>query len=264
MSFIIDPYRFGLPPVLDVYPGAGAAYSVRKLRTAYNGNCIRVRRSSDNNEQDIGFNGTNLDTNVLSSFCGSGSGFVTTWYDQSGNNRNATQTTAVNQPKIYTSGNVDLLNAKPVLNFDGSNDILGISNFITGFNNLAVFMVQKTNNISTGISLNLIDAAEAIYLPWLNRSAYFYGSGNISTNVSTNRRLVSLYSNTTTAIINFNAVAGGSRANGTISWSGGHFIGSYPGLPSNVSYQELIIYITNQTTNVSGIEFNINNYFNIY
>lgn len=265
MSFIINPYRFGLPPLLDTYPGAAAAYSVRKLRTAYTGNCLRVRRSTDNAEQDIGFIGSDLDTVSLSAFCGLGNGFVTTWYDQSGNGKNAGQGAALSQPKIYSLGSVDLLNAKPVLNFDGSNDLLGINNFITGFNNLGIFMVQKTNSIASGISLNLIDASQAIYLPWFNGGGYFWGNGNISSSTTTNRRLVSLYSNNTTAIINFNAVASGSRANGTISWSGAHFIGSYgPSLFSNVSYQELIFYTTNQTSNVSGIEFNINNYYNIY
>ena len=41
--------------LLDTYPNAAAAYSVRKLRTAYTGSAIRVRRSSDNAEQNIGF-----------------------------------------------------------------------------------------------------------------------------------------------------------------------------------------------------------------
>ena len=48
--------------LLDLYPSAAAAYSVRKLRAAYTGNAIRVRRSSDNTEQNIGFDATgNLD-----------------------------------------------------------------------------------------------------------------------------------------------------------------------------------------------------------
>ena len=65
--------------LLDLYPSAAAAYSVRLLRSAYSGSAIRVRRSSDNTEQDIGFSGGNLDTSALTSFCGSGNGFVTTW-----------------------------------------------------------------------------------------------------------------------------------------------------------------------------------------
>ena len=77
--------------LLDTYPNAAAAYSLRKLRSAYTGYAIRVRRSSDNTEQDIGFSSTfGLDTSSLTSFCGAGNGFVTTWYDQSGNGNNGT------------------------------------------------------------------------------------------------------------------------------------------------------------------------------
>jgi hypothetical protein len=45
--------------LLDTYTGAAVAYSLRKLRTNYSGNAIRVRRSSDNTEQDFGFNDFN-------------------------------------------------------------------------------------------------------------------------------------------------------------------------------------------------------------
>lgn len=54
---------------LSVAPAV--AYSLRKLRNAYTGSAIRVRRSFDNAEQDIGFNGTNLDTTALQNFVGS-------------------------------------------------------------------------------------------------------------------------------------------------------------------------------------------------
>ena len=88
--------------LLDQYTAA-VAYSLRKLRTAYSGSAIRVRRSSDSAEQDIGFSGNNLDTTSLLSFCGAGDGFVTTWYDQVGSN-NAVQATAGLQPQIVASG----------------------------------------------------------------------------------------------------------------------------------------------------------------
>jgi len=112
------------PLLLDLYPSAAAAYSLRKLRTAYTGNAIRVRRSSDNAEQDIGFVNNVLDTSSLTTFCGGTNGFVTTWYDQSGNVRDIIQTTAANQPQIVSSGSVILENAKPCLKFDGSNDTI--------------------------------------------------------------------------------------------------------------------------------------------
>jgi hypothetical protein len=114
--------------LLDLYPSAAAAYSVRKLRGAYTGNAIRVRRSSDNTEQDIGFTALgNLDTTALTSFCSGTNGFVTTWYDQSGNGKNATQGTAANQPQIVSSGAVINVNSKPSVKFQDATDFLRFS-----------------------------------------------------------------------------------------------------------------------------------------
>jgi hypothetical protein len=56
--------------LLDTYPNAAVAYSLRQLRTAYTGAAIRVRRSSDNAEQDINFVSGDLDTQSLLDFVG--------------------------------------------------------------------------------------------------------------------------------------------------------------------------------------------------
>lgn len=80
---------------------ASVAYSVRKLSSTYAGYALRIRRSSDNAAQDIGFTaGGHLDTISLKTFVGSGNGFITTWYDQSGNNINLTQATTSQQPVL--------------------------------------------------------------------------------------------------------------------------------------------------------------------
>ena len=93
-----------LTGLLDTYPGAAAAYSLRLLDSDYAGSAIRVRRASDNTEQDIGFDGNgDLDTSALATFCAGTDGFVKTWYDQSGNANDATQTTTSAQPKVYDS-----------------------------------------------------------------------------------------------------------------------------------------------------------------
>lgn len=60
----------GASLLLDTYTGAAVAYSLRQLRTAYTGAAIRVRRSSDNAEQDINFVGGDLDTQGLLDFVG--------------------------------------------------------------------------------------------------------------------------------------------------------------------------------------------------
>ena len=106
-------------PLLDTYSGAAAAYSLRLLDSSYVGSAIRVRRSSDNTEQDIGFNVFGeLDTVSLLAFAGTGDAFVKTWYDQSGNSNDATQTATGSQPQIVSSGAVIVENGKPAVEFD--------------------------------------------------------------------------------------------------------------------------------------------------
>lgn len=113
----------GFTGLLDTYSGAAAAYSLRRLSSSYTGPLIRVRRSSDNTELDIGYTATgDLDTTALLAFTGANSGFVTTWYDQSGNSRNATQATSTAQPRIVNAGVVDTRSSKTAMLFDGTSD----------------------------------------------------------------------------------------------------------------------------------------------
>ena len=59
------------------------------------------------------------------------SAYVTTWYDQSGNNNHAVQATAANQPRIVNAGVLEVgTNGKPTLYFDGVNHRLSISNLL--------------------------------------------------------------------------------------------------------------------------------------
>lgn len=104
--------------LLASFPSAAAAYSVRRLSKSYTGYCMRIRRTSDNSTIDIGFLGDGtLDTSAITTFIGASSATVTTWYDQSGNGNNATQTTAANQPHIVNSGSIITTNSKPSIDF---------------------------------------------------------------------------------------------------------------------------------------------------
>lgn len=102
-------------------PGKQAvgAYSVRKLSSTYNGNAIRVRRT-DNAQLDIGFTAAgDLDQAALLGFVGTGNGFVVTWYDQSGNGKNVTQATAANQPRLVSSGVLEVNGTVAAIKFSG-------------------------------------------------------------------------------------------------------------------------------------------------
>lgn len=111
--------------ILDTYTGAGAAYGVRKLLNAYSGSCIRVVRSSDSTEQDIGFDGSgNLDTAALASFVGSNTGYVGKWYDQSGNGFDALAhnygVNTTTHPEIRISGTNQTLNSVIAIKISGT------------------------------------------------------------------------------------------------------------------------------------------------
>lgn len=107
--------------VLDgIGTAPAAAYSTRRLSSTYNGSALRVRRDSDNTEADIGFNtdGT-LNETALLAHVGAGSGFVSKWYDQSGQARDMAQATAASQPRIVNAGVIDRLSTRAAVRTDG-------------------------------------------------------------------------------------------------------------------------------------------------
>jgi hypothetical protein len=140
--------------LLDQYAGATAAYSLRKLRNAYSGDCIIVRRDGASpGSQAIGFNASGeLDTTSIISFCGSNNGFVTRWYDQVGSN-DLVQTSTTAQPKIYNGSSIEQLNSKPAMLLDGSNDSLvtsGNVNLNDNQNELIAAWVGSVTNLDSG------------------------------------------------------------------------------------------------------------------
>ena len=104
---------------------AAVAYSLRQLSSSYLGNAIQVRRSSDDATQDIGFdvNGE-LDTTTVLAFVGSNDGFVTIWYDQSGNNRDIVKLDINYQPKIVFSGAFKYIGGKVAIDFSGNKGLV--------------------------------------------------------------------------------------------------------------------------------------------
>jgi hypothetical protein len=259
--------------LLDVYPSAAAAYSLRKLRTDYTGSAIRVRRSSDNTEQDIYFDANgDLDTSSLTTFCGAGNGFVTTWYDQSGNSRNAVQTTASMQPQIVNAGVVYTnINSKPVIRLDGINDSLQSASFTTINPPYTAFLVNKW--ISTGVQPYLMDLGRDSAIGRIDLSIpakngiLFNGAIVNSTKLInfTDTLLWFVLPNGTSSNLSINnetIVSGGAgtRTSNQITF------GMYGGTSSNANsfYSEFILYPSNKTTNRTGIETNINSYYAIY
>lgn len=273
---IINPYVFAAPAnlLLDTYSGAAAAYSLRKLRTAYTGNAIRVRRSNDNAEQDIGFSGNDLDTSSLSSFVGSNNGLVTTWYDQSGNGRNATNTTALNQPSIVTAGVILVENSKPSILFNGSTQRFGTAytltfpysifaiakRLITGSSGL--IGTQRVGNITAG---NFVFFTEGSFLKLRHPTTVdvsiadtanlFLGyAGRVS-----NTGYIGINNSALNNVTSLNA----TQYNQNVS-IGGASTATSPFRLWNGYISEVIMYASDESANRTGIETNINSFYAIY
>lgn len=271
--------------LLDLYPSAAAAYSVRKLRSAYSGSAIRVRRSSDNAEQNIGFDGSgNLDTTSLTSFCSGTNGFVTTWYDQSGNGRNATQTTAANQPQIVSSGSVILTNTKPAMTFSGISNYFQFSSNFASFNNTSIFnVVEPSTYLGAAANARFYDLYDGTYHIQYLRDAgsallhtknTLWQSGLDATqyttqNAPTAQFLSSVLALSTSNDLYFNNTIQSKTSSSNVGSTGTiGVIGQRADILSITqfigNYQELIVYQSNQITNLTGINSNINTYYGIY
>jgi len=256
---------------LDVITGAACAFSVRLLTLTYTGYCLKVRRSSDNTTQDIGFSGIDLDTASLLSFCGAGDGFIDTWYDQSGNGNNLYQTAAtVSQPKIVSSGAVLSENTKPYLNFDGSNDYLNLTTAIT-VTNQSQFVVAKRPSAGTigFMGLSHAGVTNPPYGPWPFSDNNIY-AGNNSGHISVSNAIARQY------ILSSNIAgsAGNIRLDGGIistTYSAAananqHAYAGRRGSNYSTGYAQEVIHFTSMLTESQQVLMHhmLNRYFKVY
>jgi hypothetical protein len=275
----------------DLFGMPAAAYSLRKL-TPNATNCIRVRRSSDNTEQDIGFvaNVPNspIDTTALLAFVGTGDGFVSAWYDQSTNGRNGTQTTASRQVRIVNSGVVEDLNNLPCLNTFAANTL---RSFQTSFSNLqnlpvSILSVFKIDTLPTNgfgqVTFNIGGTAsvggggryeQGIANNNGNSTTRRNTSGGISVTITENALIQKIFASYFTASnieMRLNSVDATSA-----SYSGSPFnsASNFNLINANSNellfhgakrFQEQIIYLTDLHSQRTAIETNINDYYNVF
>lgn len=267
------------PLLLDLYPGAAAAYSLRQLKAGIT-NVVRVRRSSDNTEQD--FTAAQVTDGTLTTFCGAGNGFVSTWYDQSGNAQNLGQATTSAQPQIVASGSVVLKGTRPSLDFDGSNDRLI---------NSVISLPQPVTHLVVGARDDTGGTADVFFDSYNSVQHVFFNNGTTETvnqnwsinagassgwptatfSTGTNLFLSSILFNSTSSILRINGVqqtSGNTGANGLSGLSVGDLRGNPTPLASQYKLDgkisEYIIYASNQAINIAAIEANINAHYSIF
>ena len=286
---IINPYLFAqqTPLLLDTYPTTGVAYSLRKLKNSYSGSAIRIRRSNDNAETDIGFVNGNLDTTTMSGFVGNNDAFVTTWYDQSGSGLNATQTTAAGQPRIMLSGVTETnANGKPGIRFIDVSNVLAFpvlivplwhANTDTWVGSFTTYQmktngfyayIQGSNNEDRGY-LILHETTTRQVRTFVLRTSGYFGANGAALNINqlylrydlANRTNVQTYLNgSTTPTVNA-PDANVNFSMPTVSYRLGNPLNNSPGIDAYIS--EFIAYKTNQSSNAAAIQTNIKTYYSI-
>ena len=258
--------------LLDDYSNASAAYSLRALNSAYTGAAIKVRRSSDNAEQDINllYDGS-LNTASLLSFVGSGDGFVTTWYDQSGGGNNVTQSSGSAQPQIVSSGSVVTTSGNYAIDFSGSTKTLVNATFDNSTQVSSVFTIAKSTSSAVQIITDGANSASR------QVSGYYAGSPSVfaiykgvtiksTVPINTNINLLSTFFDVNSDLyLNgvqiLNSVNPGSHTRqGFTLGSGINVAASFEG-----SIFEAIVFDgQNKSSDRLGIESNVNTHYTIY
>jgi len=261
----------GYTPPLDTYTGATAAYSVRKLSSSYSGSCIEAYRVSDGATQDIGFDSSGLiDTAAIVAFGGASEVRVSRWYDQSGNALDAVQTASANMARIYDGSSIYEDNGNPAVDFNNNQFFsVGSSQWTDGAMMASIVFSRRSGNdtywTSSGSVWRLFyESATHGFIhygttPVSTRNLAPPGSAPVLTTARFGQGSADLYENgisvgsspTVTGSMSTASVPAfmAQRSDGSLRMDG--------------TIQELIHWGSDQTDNRTGVESNINEYYQI-
>jgi hypothetical protein len=254
-------------------------YSLRYLNREYNGDVILGYKDSSGATQ--GFTPTEIVDGTLTTFANGDHVRVKTWYDQSGDGNDATQTGRYNMPPIVISGSLMTLGSTglPAVDFDGTNDFIPLNSVLPNIRigHCSSFCVGEFDGTGTGalesmLSLGATTGNARWYSPYVYNSEFSYGyasTWNIDTSTSdTDPHL-------------FTAIAGSNQGNyqpfidGTSQGSYTRHVrnsgGTYGigGLNSTTAYAldgritEVLVFDGDCSTTRAAIEKNIMDYYNI-
>ena len=178
--------------LFDVFAASGvtpyAAFSLRKVNSAYTGACIRIRRASDNAESDIGFVSNVVDTASIITFSSGSIASIVYVYDQSGNNRHRYTGTAVRQPHIMTAANV----------------------IYTQNGRTAIFLSTASHTLQQNTAWQITGANSSCFLVYRESAAQdnllYFGNTNAFTHAASSGSGASAYLTATTSLNKVNNV----------------------------------------------------------
>ncbi len=258
--------------LLDTFTAA-VGYSVRQLRADATSS-LRVRRSSDDAEQDIGFNTSNeLDTTALLAFVGTGgsdNGFVTIWYDQTGNGNDATNATETQQPLVVSAGALVTENGKAAVEFDGNPYALNFTELNLGDNSWFINAVYKSTRTTLEDYLLYGDSGQTRIRMYTTTARMYVSNVSYSFTIDSHRNTQQLFTFEADASKGLSVYQNGTEkgteqtiaTNDSFNPSSLGQAGSSRTIDGLV--QEIIIFNSDQSANRTGIETNINTHFSIF
>lgn len=259
---------------LNEYPSDFLAFSLVRLDTNYTGSCIRVRRSSDNTEQDIGFTNNYLDTNSLKSFVGANDGYVVTWYNQADTLLNL-DSIVNTPPRIIIAGDIQYEGSLPAIHFEPDSAMslaasntytIGPDSIISGFG-----VVRRSDTLNTNLNHHTVRFELNNYKSTGSGTNSFVAGYSIANAELANQNLLdhSLIFNiikTDSVYIYVNGNGPGVDDNPLFSEQNAHYqIGSGDTNNENRgTIQELIYWRDDKTTDRTTIRDARNTYYTIY
>jgi hypothetical protein len=271
----------GYTPPLDAYP-ATAAYSVRKLSSSYSGSAIEAYRVSDGATQDIGFDSNGLvSTSEITTFASGSIVRVQTWYDQSGNSLDASESTPSQMPIIYDGSSIIQLNGTTAVEFSQSNQSqLGTINstLFTDGNAMCIILYSRKSGASGSQTVWDLELGGQIgrytfgntgdLFLWYGQSGQNSGTGTYAAGGGPAEIIGAGRGPTTNVYLYRNAVLqGASTTSSTVATpkNTAAYIGSRVGTQQwpNAFIQEIIHYGFDNSVNRLNVESNVNSYYQV-
>tara|TARA_R100001224_G_scaffold112702_1_gene95840 strand:- start:38 stop:934 length:897 start_codon:yes stop_codon:yes gene_type:complete len=259
------------------FGGAAAAYSLRDVG-AMNGPVVDVRCSSGT----LPFTALQVSSGDVEAFVGSGNdGFVSKWYDQSGNGRHMIQSDTADQPRIVNSGTLETdPGGNPTIKFLNVGTGLG-STFLENSSPVALaagmtqFFVTSVSVDPTGDRFTFAGGASDSCIDdkrlELRRGGTNKEAPSLEITVGSNEVLV--YNTNSSFLAEFHINASSETATGITGTAGENafeFLGENSASAGNDTFglqgtmSEAIVYNTDLDTDITNIKNNINSYYSIY
>jgi len=217
----------------------------------------------------------------------SASAYVRTWYDQSGNTNDAIQTTDSQRPKIVNTGSLVLENGKLAIQFDGVDDELEDATVSIDSTAYSAYMVANTTGntvralfrqrqLGSFGTLEGVAFFELSNVDQLQNTFIDDGAGNAiaisNASISDDHHLLSTEFTTSSAALyvdgtstgTHDSVQAGSIPLASVSLPYINIGGARFSRPWSSTIQEIILFDSDQSTNRTGIEAQINSFYKIY